>query len=35
MEIMRGVGVSVESIRWPLIVFEHVPQHDLIFQKAD
>lgn len=33
---MRGVGVSVESIRWPLIyviVVEHVAQHDLIFRQ--
>lgn len=33
---MRGVAVSVESIRWPLIyviVVEHVPKHDLIFFK--
>lgn len=35
---MRGVAVSVESIRWPLIyviVVEHVPKHDLIFFQAD
>lgn len=34
METIRGVAVSVESIRWPLIfatVVRRVPQHDLIF----
>lgn len=37
METMRGVAVSVESIRWPLIyviVVEHVSQHDLNFFKS-
>ena len=37
METMRGVAVSVESIRWPLIyviVVGRVPQHDLISLKS-
>lgn len=32
---MKGITISVESIRWPLthvIVEEHVPQDDLIFK---
>lgn len=34
METMKGVAVSVETIRWPLIyvvVVKRIPQCDLIF----